>query len=118
MYGAGAVTLDIIRAVTSYTGGVAQTPQNANQRGDPPASICGVKVGSDGGVDDDLVLTGGTVYDSHGLGSGNKGAIISGTRDEFIPAGNSITVYRLTAVGNNIVCDLHISWYEHTPKGP
>lgn len=117
MYGAGEVVMDIVRDVTSFTGGVAQVPQNSNQRGETPASICTVLVGSDGDVDDDLVLTGGTEYDSHVLGSGNKGAASGGSRDEFIPDRDSITVYRLTAVGNGIVCDLHIRWYEHTPKG-
>lgn len=117
LYGAGEVTLDILRDVTSYTGGASVTPETDNQRAPKGVSICTVKVGSDGGVDDDLVITGGTEHDSISLGSGNKTAAQASNRDEFIPEKSTITIYRLTAVGNNILCDLHISWYEHTPKG-
>jgi len=60
-------------------------------------------------------LVTGTEWDSVGVGSGNKSGAVVGERDEFIPDANSITVYDILAVGNNIVCDLHLSWYEHTP---
>lgn len=116
LYCAGAIVLTITRAVSSYTGGTAQTPQNAYQRGTVKSSVCTVKVGSDGALSDGIAVTGGTEFDAVGVGSGNKGSNVAGSRDEFIPAKNSITIYDILAVGNNIVCDLHIDWYEHTPK--
>lgn len=115
LYCSGAITLTITRDVTSYTGGTAQTPGNHNQRGTTPASINTVKVGSDGVLTDGISVTGGTEWDQVGVGSGNWSGAILGQRDEFIPDKNSITVYDILAVGNNIVCDLHLSWYEHTP---
>lgn len=103
--------------MASYTGGTAFTPQNVNQRGIVPASVCTVKAGSDGALSDGISVTGGTEFDQFQIGSGNKDGGILGTRDEFIPDKNSITVYDILAIGNNIICDLHVSWYEHTPKG-
>jgi hypothetical protein len=115
LYCAGAIVLTITKGVTSFTGGTAQTPGNHNQRGVVPASVDTVKVGSDGVLTDGIAVTGGDIWDQVGVGSGNKSGAIVGERDEFIPAGNSITVYDILAVGNGIVCDLRVSWYEHTP---
>jgi len=116
IYGSGAVTLDLFRNVTSYTGGTATTPMNLNDRSDN-TSVVTTLAGSDGVLVDPLVITGGTSTTLASIGSGNKGSSDGGSRHEFILAKNEITIFRITAVGNNILCGLDLDWYEHTPKG-
>ena len=115
LYCSGAVTFTITKNFTSYTGGTSQIPQNANQRSISMASDCIVKVGSYGVLADGLSVTGGVEYDKLSIGSGNKSGGSGTHSNEFIPAKNSITVFDILAVGNAIVCDLRIDWYEHTP---
>lgn len=113
-YGAGAIKLEMFRNVTSYTGGTAYTPVNMNDRSSN-TSVCTVKVGSNGALADGIALTGGTAFELTQLGSGSRSGGDAGARNEWILARNEITALKLTAIGNNIVCSLHVHWYEHTP---
>jgi len=115
LYCAGAVTLTVYDNCTSYTGGSAFTPVNHNRRS-TNTSTCTVKVGSNGALSDAIARSGGTTIDAIGVGSGNKTGGDFTHEDEFILRINAITIYEMIAVGNNIVCDLHVNWYEHTPK--
>jgi hypothetical protein len=114
LYSSGSITFSILENVTSYTGGTAQTPINNNRRSDN-TSNCTVKVGSDGALADPIVPTGGTVIDQYSFGSGNKSGGTASHEGEFVLERDHIDIYKILAVGNGIVCDLHLSWYEHTP---
>jgi hypothetical protein len=116
IYGSGAITLDMIDDVTSYTGGTATTPHNFNHRS-TKTSTSATKAGSDGVLIDPIVITGGSAYELTRIGSGNKSGGSGGTREEHILAKNEITIFRVTAVGNGIVASLSVEWYEHTPNG-
>ena len=115
LYCAGAITLIVYDTCTSYTGGTTFTPVNHNQRS-TNSSNCTVKVGSDGALTDAVARSGGTVVDSVGVGSGNKSGGDFSHSNELILSKNAITIYEMVAVGNNIVCNLNVNWYEHTPK--
>lgn len=116
IYGSGAVTLDLFRDVTSYTGGTALVPMNHNDRSSNTSGMT-VEAGSDGVLVDPIVITGGSQHTMAAIGAGNKSSSDGGSRYEFIVAKNEITIWRLTAVGNNIRCGLTLHWYEHTDKG-
>lgn len=115
IYSAGQVKLEMLRNVTSYTGGTAYTPVNMNDRS-ANTSVCTVKVGSNGALSDALSITGGTAIELTQIGSGNRASGDGGSREEWILARDEITIFRVTAIGNNIVTSMHLHWYEHTPK--
>jgi hypothetical protein len=115
LYSAGGITFDAVRDLTSYTGGTAFTPKNQNHRSDK-TSTCTVEVGSNGALADGITPSGGTEFDKHSFGSGKQSGGSSSHDEETILEAEEIVMYRIAAIGNNIVCDLHVTWYEHTPK--
>ena len=115
MYSSGGVIFEILRDVTSYTGGTAFTPRQHHFRSNN-TSNCTVKVGSNGALADGIVLTGGTEWLKRSHGAGRTTGGTTEHDDEHILEESEINGYRITAVSNGIVCDLSLTWYEHTPK--
>ena len=115
-YGAGAITVELLEGVTYSSGGTAFTPVNHNRRGTPGTSNCTCKVGSNGVLSDAISYSGGTVLYSEEIGSGKSSPGDGGHAVEFIFEQSTEYLLEMTAVGNNIRCNMQAHWYEHTPK--
>lgn len=115
-YGAGAVTISLLEDITYSSGGTAFTPVNHNRRGTPGTSNCTCKVGSDGALADAISYTGGTTLFTANSGAGRQIPGSGSHSEEFMLEQNLDYLLELTAIGNNIICQVSASWYEHTPK--
>jgi len=113
-YGAGAVQIELLEGVSYTSGGTAFVPFNHNRRSNT-TSNCTCKTGSDGVLTDPIVYTGGTQIHFEEIGSGKS---LEGKGDhtsEFILKRDEEYLLQLTAVGNNIRCNVQSHWYEHIP---
>ena len=115
-YGAGAVSVSLLEDITYSSGGTAFTGVNHYRRGTPNTSNCTLKVGSDGALSDAISYTGGTTLYTANTGSGRQIPGAGNHSEEFVFEQSMDYLLELTAVGNNIICELSSTWYEHTPK--
>jgi len=115
-YGAGAVSVSLLENISYSSGGTAFTGVNHNRRGTPGTSNCTLKVGSNGALSDSISYTGGTTIMTVNSGAGRQVPGGGSHAEEFIFERELDYLLELTAVGNNIICQLSATWYEHTPK--
>ncbi len=107
-----AAVIDVLRDVTSYTGGTGFTPLNNNGNSATASDMTLVVAGDTAGADP-VVPTGGTEIWAEGIKSASKSGGVSRADEEHVLKQDSKYLFRLTSAAANNVCNLSISWYEN-----